>query len=89
MCKTRGQGKGFVNSRGIYDREKGFEIIAFDVTQRYDGVQGFVITDAELGKLGGEVDRVAREKVTMNTIKCTVDLRYCQRVRCVRCDDTY
>jgi hypothetical protein len=69
-----------MNSRGIYDGEKSFKIIAFDVTQRYDGVQRFVITDTELGKLGGEVDRVAREKVTMNTIKCTIDLRYCQRV---------
>jgi len=78
-----------MNSRGIYDGEKSLEIIAFDVTQRYDGVQRFVITDAELGKLGGEVGRVAREKVTMNTIKCTIDLRYCQRVRCVRCGDTH
>lgn len=40
-----------------------------------------MITDAEPGKLGGEVDRVASEKVTMNTIKCTIDLRYRQRVR--------
>jgi hypothetical protein len=78
-----------MNSRGIYDGEKSVKIIAFDVTQRYDCVQGFVITDAELGKLGGEEDRVAREKVTMNTIKCTVDLRYCQRVRCVQWGDTY
>jgi hypothetical protein len=69
-----------MDSRGIYDGEKSFKIVAFDVTQRYDGVQRFVITDAELGKLGGKVDRVAREKVTMNTIKCTIDLRYCQRV---------
>lgn len=43
-------------------------------------VQRFVITDAEPGKLGGEVDRVAREKVTMNTIKCTIDLPHCQQV---------
>lgn len=57
-----------MNSRGIYDGEKSFKIIAFDVTQRYDGVQRFVVTDAELEKLGSEVDRVAREKVTMNTI---------------------
>lgn len=70
-----------MNSQGVYDGEKSFKIIAFDVTQRYDRVQRFVITDAELRKLGGEVDRVAREKVTMNTIKCTIDLRYCQRVK--------
>lgn len=43
-------------------------------------VQRFVITDAEPGKLGGEVDRVAREEVTMNTIKCTIDLPHCQQV---------
>jgi hypothetical protein len=79
-----------MNSRGIYDGEKGFKIVAFDATQRYDGVQRFVITDAEPGKLVGEVDRVAREKVPMNTIKCTIDLRYCQRVRCVQMqDDAY
>jgi hypothetical protein len=79
-----------MDSRGIYDGEESFKIIAFDVTQRYDGVQRFVITDAELGKLGGEIDRVSRKKVTMNTIKCTVDLRYyCQRVRCVQWGDTY
>lgn len=63
-----------MNSRGIYDGEKGFKIIAFDAAQRYDGVQRFVVTDAEPGKLGEEVDRVAREKVTMNTIQCTIDL---------------
>jgi hypothetical protein len=78
-----------VNSRGIYDGEEGFKITAFDVTQRYDCDQGFVITDTEVGKLGGEEDRVAREKVTMNTIKCTVDLRYCQRIKCVQYGDTY
>jgi hypothetical protein len=78
-----------MNLRGIYDGEKGFKVIAFDATQRYDGVQRFVITDAEPGKLGGEVDRVASEKVTMNTIKCTIDLRYRQRVRCVECGDAY
>lgn len=65
-----------MNSRGIYDGEKSFKIIAFDATQRYDGVQIFVITDAEPRKLVGEVDRVASKKVTMNTIKCTIDLRY-------------
>jgi hypothetical protein len=67
-----------MNSRRIYDGEKSFKVIAFDATQRYDGVQRFVITDAEPGKLGGEVDRVAREKVTMNAIKSTIDLRHCQ-----------
>jgi hypothetical protein len=61
VCKLGDRVKGFMNSRGIYDREKGFKIFAFDVTQRYDGVHRFVITDAELGKLGEEVDRVARE----------------------------
>lgn len=71
-----------MNSRGIYDGEEGFKITTFDITQRYDSVQRFVITDAELGKLGGEEDRVAREEVTMNTIKCTVDLRYGQRINC-------
>lgn len=45
-----------MNSHGVYDGEKSFKIIAFDVTQRYDRVQRFVITDAELRKLGGEVD---------------------------------
>jgi hypothetical protein len=36
--------------------------------------------DTELRELGGEVDQVTREKATMNTKKCTVDLQYCQRV---------
>ena len=80
MCEFGDREKEYVDSHGIYDGKKGFKIIAFDATQRYDGVERFVITDTEPGKLGGEVDRVAREKVTMNTIKCTIDLPYRQRV---------
>ena len=44
-----------MNSPGIYNREKGFKILALDATQRYDSTQGFVITDVELAKFGGEV----------------------------------
>ena len=66
--------KGFMNSLGIYDREKCFKVLVFNVTQRYDSTQRFVITDVELRKFGGEKDRVPREKVSMNTVKCTVDL---------------
>jgi hypothetical protein len=63
-----------VNSLGIYDREKSFKVFAFDVTQRYESVQRFVIADAELRKLGGEVDRVPREKESMNTVEHALDL---------------
>ena len=66
--------KAFVNSLGIHDREKCFKVLAFDVTQGYDSTQRFVITDVELRKFGGEVDRVPREKISMNTVECTVDL---------------
>ena len=66
--------KGFVNSLGIYDREKGIKILAFDVTQRYEVVQRFVITDAELRELGGEVDRVPGEEVPMDTVEHAIDL---------------
>ncbi len=33
MCKFDDRAKGFVSSHGIYNREKSFKVIAFDVTQ--------------------------------------------------------
>lgn len=75
-CKTGRQGKGFTKLPRIYDREKGFEILAFDVVQRYDGVQRFVIAYAKTGKFGIEVRGVAREEVSMNTIKRAIDLEH-------------
>jgi hypothetical protein len=76
-CKTRRQGKGFfTNLPGIYDREKGFEILAFDVVQQYDGVQRFVIAYAKTGKFGIEVSGVTRKEVSMNTIQRAIDLEY-------------
>ena len=54
-CVNLRQGKKFVNSLEICDREKGFKILALDATHRYDSTQGFVITDVELAKLGREV----------------------------------
>jgi hypothetical protein len=33
-----------------------------------------VITDAELVKSGGEVHRVAREEISMDTIECSINL---------------
>ena len=65
-----------MNLPGIYDREKGFEILAFDVVQRYDSVQRFVIAYAKTGKFGIEVSRVARKEVSMNTIKRAIDLEH-------------
>jgi hypothetical protein len=38
-----------------------------------------VIADAELGKFGGEVYRVASKKVPMNTIKRSIDLKHFMR----------
>jgi len=63
----------FLEIFGIYDREKSFKVFAFDVTQRYESVQRFVIADAELRKLGGEVDRVPREEVPMNAVERAID----------------
>jgi hypothetical protein len=67
-------GKGFANLLGIYNGEEGLKILAFDVTQGNDCAQRFVISDAELGKFGGEIDRVAGEKVSVNAIKRAIDL---------------
>ena len=39
----------------IYDREKGLEILAFDVVQRYDSVQRFVIAYVKTGQFVIEV----------------------------------
>lgn len=63
-----------MNLLGIYDREEGFKILAFDIAQWYDDAQRFVITDAELSKFGREVGRVTREEVSMDTIKRAIDL---------------
>jgi len=54
-CKSGRRGKGFTKLPGIYDREKGFEVLAFDVVQRYDGVERFVIAYAKTGKFVIEV----------------------------------
>ena len=35
----------------------------------------FMIANVKLAEFGGEVYRVPREKVSMNTIECTIDLR--------------
>jgi hypothetical protein len=56
VCKLGDWGKGLVNSLGINYREKCFKILAFDVTQRYDSIQRFVIADVKLRELGGEVN---------------------------------
>ena len=63
-----------MNSLGIYDREKGIKILAFDVAQRYEVIQRFVVTNAELRELGGEVDRVPGEEVPMDTVEHVIDL---------------
>ena len=84
-CKKPGrQGKGFANLLGIYDREEGLKILAVDLAQGYDEAQSFVIADAELSKLGGEIDRVAREKVSVNAVQRTIDLQPCQRGECTQ-----
>ena len=84
-CKKPGrQGKGFANLLGIYDREEGLKILAVDLAQGYDEAQSFVIADAELSKLGGEIDRVAREKVSVNAVQRTIDLQHCQRGECTQ-----
>jgi len=70
--------KDLVNSHGIHDREKCFKVLALDITEGYDGVQGFMITDTKLGKRGGEVERVPREKVSVNAVERAVDLWPCQ-----------
>ncbi len=70
--------KDLVNSHGIHDREKCFKVLALDITEGYDGVQRFIITDTKLGKRGGEVERVPREKVSVNTVERAVDLWPCQ-----------
>ena len=54
-CKTGRRDKGFTNLPGIYDREKGFEILAFDVVQRYNSLQRFVVVYAKTGKFVIEV----------------------------------
>jgi hypothetical protein len=33
-----------------------------------------VVTDVELVKPGGEVDRVSRKEISMNTIECSINL---------------
>jgi hypothetical protein len=66
---------GLTNLLGIYDREKGLKISAFEVIQRYDSRERFVIADTKLGKSGGEIFRVTREKVTMDTVERIVDLQ--------------
>ena len=63
-----------MSSLGIYDREKGIKILAFDVAQRYEVIQRFVVTNAELRELGGEVDRVPGEEVPMYTVEHAIDL---------------
>lgn len=35
----------------------------------------FMIADVELAEFGGEVYRVPREKVSVNTIECAIDLQ--------------
>lgn len=61
------QGKGPTNSLGIYDREKCLEIIAYDVVQRDDSTQMFMIANVEFRKFVIEVSRVARKEVSMDT----------------------
>jgi hypothetical protein len=72
---SRWMNGGLTNLLGIYDREEGLKISAFDVPQRYDSRKRFVIADTKLGKPGGEIFRVAREEVTMNTVEHIVDLQ--------------
>jgi hypothetical protein len=33
-----------------------------------------VVTDTELVKSGGEIDRIAREEISMDTIECSINL---------------
>jgi hypothetical protein len=40
-------------------------------------MQSFVITNAKLGESGGEIDRIARKKVSMDTKEGAIDLKNC------------
>jgi hypothetical protein len=33
-----------------------------------------VVTDTELIKSGGEIDRIAREEISMDTVECSINL---------------
>ena len=49
---------------------------SFDVVQRYDSVQRFVIAYAKMGQFVIEVSPVARKEVSMSTIKRAIDLEH-------------
>ena len=58
----------------IQDGKDGIKVFAFDVSQRYDGWKGLVVTDVELGESGGEVCGVAREEISVDTIQDVANL---------------
>jgi hypothetical protein len=41
-------------------------------------MQSFVITNAKLGESGGEIGRIAREKVSVDAKEGAIDLKSCQ-----------
>lgn len=64
-----------INPLWIYDGEECLKIFALNVSQRYYDGQSFVLTDTELSKPGGEIHRIAREKIAMDTVEGAVNLR--------------
>ena len=58
----------------IQDREEGIKVPAFDITERYNGRERLVVTDVKLGESGGEVYRVTREEISVDTVQRFVDL---------------
>jgi hypothetical protein len=73
-CSQRVTGHRVANLLGIYDREEGLKVLAFDFTQGYNGAKGFVIADSKLGEFGGKIDRVASEKVSVNAKQRAINL---------------
>ena len=49
-------------------------MFGFDISQRYDGRKGLVVTDVKSGESGGKVCRVAREEISVDTIQYVVNL---------------
>lgn len=62
----------------VQDREESIKIFTFDVTQGYDGREGLVVTDIELGESGREIYRVSREEISVDAIQCVFNLRRIQ-----------